>query len=64
METKAKSDGASAGIVDVAVLDDDLTIACGFAALRPTRIQRAGKPAMDVAAFLRGRAVPAGTVVE
>ncbi|MEC9066492.1 MAG: methionyl-tRNA formyltransferase [Pseudomonadota bacterium] len=45
-------------------LDDDLTIACGYAALRPTRIQRAGKPAMDVAAFLRGRAVPAGTMVE
>ncbi|RXZ65001.1 methionyl-tRNA formyltransferase [Pelagerythrobacter rhizovicinus] len=45
-------------------LDDDLTIACGYAALRPVRIQRAGKPAMDVAAFLRGRAVPAGTMVE
>ncbi|MXO67817.1 methionyl-tRNA formyltransferase [Altererythrobacter marinus] len=45
-------------------LDDDLTIACGYAALRPTRIQRAGKPTMDVAAFLRGRAVPAGTMVE
>ena len=45
-------------------LDDDLTIACGYAALRPTRIQRAGKPAMDVAAFLRGRTVPSGTVVE
>lgn len=45
-------------------LDDELTIACGYAALRPTRIQRAGKPAMDVAAFLRGKAVPAGTLVE
>ncbi len=45
-------------------LDDELTIACGYAALRPVRIQRAGKPAMDVAAFLRGRAVPAGTMVE
>lgn len=45
-------------------LDDDLTIACGYAALRPVRIQRAGKPAMDVAAFLRGKAVPAGTIVE
>jgi len=44
-------------------LDDALTIACGYAALRPTRIQRAGKPAMDVAAFLRGKAVPAGTTV-
>ncbi|RIV78115.1 methionyl-tRNA formyltransferase [Pelagerythrobacter aerophilus] len=45
-------------------LDDELTIACSYAALRPTRIQRAGKPAMDVAAFLRGKAVPAGTLVE
>lgn len=45
-------------------LDDELTIACGYAALRPVRIQRAGKPAMDVAAFLRGRAVLAGTMVE
>lgn len=45
-------------------LNDDLTIACGYAALRPIRIQRAGKPAMDVAAFLRGKAVPAGTIVE
>lgn len=44
-------------------LDDALTIACGYAALRPTRIQRAGKPAMDVDAFLRGKAVPAGVIV-
>jgi methionyl-tRNA formyltransferase len=44
-------------------LDDELTIACGYAALRPIRIQRAGKPAMDAAAFLRGKAIPAGTLV-
>ena len=44
-------------------LDDELTIACGHAALRPVRIQRAGKPAMDVAEFLRGKKVPAGTLV-
>ncbi|PZU18054.1 MAG: methionyl-tRNA formyltransferase [Citromicrobium sp.] len=43
------------------VLDDALTIACGRGALRPVTIQRAGKPAMDAAAFLRGRPVPAGT---
>ena len=42
------------------VLDDRLTIACGKGALRPTRIQRAGKPAMDLAEFLRGNAIPAG----
>ncbi|MGN6497535.1 MAG: methionyl-tRNA formyltransferase [Tsuneonella sp.] len=44
-------------------LDDALTIACGYAALRPSQVQRAGKPAMDAAAFLRGKAVPAGTIV-
>jgi methionyl-tRNA formyltransferase len=42
-------------------LDDKLTIACGFGAIRPTLIQRAGRPAMDVDALLRGRAIPAGT---
>jgi methionyl-tRNA formyltransferase len=44
-------------------LDDRLTIACGFASLRTLRIQRAGKPAMDVEAFLRGKPIPAGTLV-
>lgn len=44
-------------------LDDELTIACGYAALRPLIVQRAGKPAMDIAAFLRGKKVPAGTLV-
>ncbi len=44
-------------------LDDQLTIACGFASLRPLRIQRAGKPAMDAEAFLRGKPIPAGTLI-
>ncbi len=42
-------------------LDDALTIACGNGAIRPTRIQRAGKPAMDTADLLRGKPIPAGT---
>ena len=42
------------------VLDDQLTIACGYGALRPTRIQRAGKPAMDTGDLLRGFAIPEG----
>lgn len=42
-------------------LDAALTIACGAGALRPTLIQRAGKPAMEPAALLRGRAIPAVT---
>ncbi|MBD59105.1 MAG: methionyl-tRNA formyltransferase [Citromicrobium sp.] len=42
------------------VLDDALTVACGSGALRLTRVQRAGKPAMDTADFQRGRAIPQG----
>ena len=42
------------------ILDGSLTIACGQGTIRPTLIQRAGRPAMDIAAFLRGRAVAAG----
>ncbi|GGN45011.1 methionyl-tRNA formyltransferase [Novosphingobium indicum] len=42
-------------------LDDVLTVACGTGAIRVTRIQRAGKPAMDAADLLRGKPVPAGT---
>ncbi len=45
------------------VLDDDFTIACGGGALRPLRLQRAGKPVLERADFLRGRAVAAGTVL-
>jgi methionyl-tRNA formyltransferase len=43
------------------VLDEALTIACGEGALRPTLIQRAGRPAMDAASLLRGFAIPVGT---
>ena len=45
------------------VLDDHLTIACGYGAVRPTLVQRAGKPAMETAAMLRGRPIPAGTEI-
>ncbi len=43
------------------VLDDSLTIACAEGALRPLRVQRAGKAPMETAALLRGFAVPPGT---
>jgi methionyl-tRNA formyltransferase len=46
------------------VLDADFTIACGDSAIRPLRLQRASKPAMERAEFLRGRAVAAGTVLQ
>lgn len=42
-------------------LDDTLTVACGSGAIRPTLVQRAGRPVMGVEALLRGRAVLAGT---
>lgn len=45
------------------VLDDPLTVACGEGAIRLEVVQRAGKGAMEAAAFLRGRAVPAGTIL-
>ena len=43
------------------VLDDQLTIACGSDAIRPTRVQRAGKGAMPTADLLRGFLIPPGT---
>ncbi|MHA6334319.1 methionyl-tRNA formyltransferase [Qipengyuania sp. CAU 1752] len=45
------------------VLDDQMTIACGDAAIRPLRLQRAGKPAMDLAAFLRGKPITRGELI-
>jgi methionyl-tRNA formyltransferase len=42
------------------ILDNRLTIACGEGALRPTRLQRAGKAAMNTEDFLRGFALPDG----
>ena len=48
---------------DGTVLDDELTVACGNAAIRPVALQRAGKPAMSAEAFLRGRPVPVGTAL-
>ncbi len=45
------------------ILDDQFTIACGEHALRPTRLQRAGKAAMSRAEFLRGYAIPPNTVI-
>ncbi len=45
------------------VLDEQLSIACGKGALRPLIVQRAGKGAMDAGAFLRGTAIPEGTLL-
>lgn len=48
---------------DGEVLDDQLTIACGGGMIRPTLIQRAGKPAMPTADLLRGKSIPVGTML-
>jgi methionyl-tRNA formyltransferase len=53
-ETKA---GATPGVA----LDDALTIACNPGAIRATRVQRAGKPAMEASELLRGRPIAGGT---
>jgi methionyl-tRNA formyltransferase len=45
------------------VLDDTLTIACGEGAVRLTRLQKAGGKALDATDFLRGSAMPAGTML-
>lgn len=45
------------------VLDDQLTIACGKGAIRPVKLQRAGKPAMELDDFLRGNPVSKGTLL-
>ena len=45
------------------MLDERLTVACGSGALRLMRVQLAGRPAMAADVFLRGHAVPPGTVL-
>ena len=42
-------------------LDDAMTIACATGTIRPTTIQRAGRPAMGAPSLLRGHPIPAGT---
>jgi methionyl-tRNA formyltransferase len=45
------------------ILDNRLTIACGSGAIRLTRVQLAGRSALDADAFLRGHPIPPGTVL-
>ena len=45
------------------VLDDRLTIACGEGALRVLRLQRPGRKPLDATEWLRGFALPVGTVL-
>ncbi|HEV7234086.1 MAG TPA: methionyl-tRNA formyltransferase [Sphingorhabdus sp.] len=45
------------------VLDDMLTIACATDAIRPTLVQRAGKPVMPASDLLRGKPIPPGSIL-
>ena len=45
------------------VLDDALTVACRDGSVRLTRLQREGRGAMAAEEFLRGNAIPVGTVL-
>jgi len=45
------------------VLDQQLTIACNEGAIRPSRLQKAGKQPCDQEEFLRGNPVAKGTVL-
>ena len=45
------------------VLANGLTIACDGGVLRPVIVQRAGKSAIDITAFLRGTSIPKGTLL-
>ena len=51
-----------AGDFSPGVITTGLTIGTGDGALRPTIVQRAGKPAMPVAALLNGWSVPPGSI--
>jgi methionyl-tRNA formyltransferase len=45
------------------IVDDRLAIACGTGAIRPVRLQREGRAAMNLGEFLRGTRLAPGTVL-
>jgi methionyl-tRNA formyltransferase len=58
-----EAEPASGSGIPGTVLDAALTVACGSGALRVLRLQRAGRAAMPAEAFLRGHALPPGTLL-
>jgi methionyl-tRNA formyltransferase len=56
--------GSSLRWSDGVVLDNLMTITCATGAIRPTLIQRAGKPAMQTADLLRGKPIPVGSILK
>jgi methionyl-tRNA formyltransferase len=59
----ARLAAAVPGAAPGTVLDDHLTVACGEGALRLLRLQRPGRAPQAGDAFLRGHAIPAGTLL-
>ena len=57
----AETDSRSGSVGQV--IDGRFTIACGTGSIRPTLIQRAGKPAMPTVELLRGKPIPVGTIL-
>ncbi len=55
-----KAELIEAGGLPGEVLDDQLTIACGSGAIRPRKLQRAGKGTMPLDEFMRGFEIRAG----
>ncbi|VAW05961.1 Methionyl-tRNA formyltransferase, partial [hydrothermal vent metagenome] len=46
------------------ILDEKLTIGCADGAIRPTLIQKAGRPKMTLTEFLNGTEIPVGTKIK
>lgn len=64
VEAATPVNGHDHGEAPGTVLDHQLTIACGSGTLRIDRLQAPGRSVLDTAAFLRGRRVPPGTVLQ
>jgi methionyl-tRNA formyltransferase len=62
VRARRSTKGAGSGAPGT-LLDDKLTVACGDGAVRLVEVQRAGKQPMTADDFLRGTAVPKGTVL-
>jgi methionyl-tRNA formyltransferase len=59
----ADADPQSGAAPPGTVLDEQLSVACSVGVLRPLRLQRPGRGALDTAAFLRGFALKPGTLL-
>jgi len=60
---QAEIEPQGANVPPGTVLDDRLAIACGSGVLRPLKLQRPGRGALDADALLRGFPIPAGTLL-